>query len=170
MRGATGRGSSNEWKLCVSIHAPHAGRDGDVELRAEELDVSIHAPHAGRDFQAGDRYIKITVSIHAPHAGRDFVMHTPRVTIRVSIHAPHAGRDMRYSHLLSPWMMFQSTRPMRGATTQEETQDARKLVSIHAPHAGRDPRLSGRRHRVQRFNPRAPCGARRRCCDRRGTA
>jgi len=33
----------------VSIHAPHAGRDGAV-ARVEDVEiVSIHAPHAGRD-------------------------------------------------------------------------------------------------------------------------
>ena len=42
----------------------------------------------------------------------------------VSIHAPHAGRDMDY---LSPELLrilFQSTRPMRGAT--DAVQDARR--------------------------------------------
>ena len=57
----------------------------------------------------------------------------------VSIHAPHAGRDA--SAELSACCVkevFQSTRPMRGAT-----RDCQSLC----------PRQS-------RFNPRAPCGAR----------
>ena len=49
MRGAT----SSRSNVCnctgVSIHAPHAGRDGGEPCRRLDLDVSIHAPHAGRD-------------------------------------------------------------------------------------------------------------------------
>ncbi len=57
----------------------------------------------------------------------------------ISIHAPHAGRDPRLSlhHMYPP--RFQSTRPMRGATSCLLV-----LVSISLY-----------------FNPRAPCGARR---------
>ena len=77
---------------------------------------------------------------------------------------------------------FQSTRPMRGATTLDDLRGSGSLVSIHAPHAGRDSSnlLRGQGIRVSihaphagrdlllspisarptRFNPRAPCGAR----------
>ena len=33
----------------ISIHAPLAGRDGDVVFQHDELVISIHAPLAGRD-------------------------------------------------------------------------------------------------------------------------
>ena len=36
----------------------------------------------------------------------------------VSIHAPHAGRDLGQYLGLADALKFQSTRPMRGATTQ----------------------------------------------------
>ena len=81
--------------------------------------------------------------------------------------------------------LFQSTRPMRGATASKSASTLlqsnfnpcapcgarrgqimhyyeRIRISIHAPHAGRD---RGRGVSVQGqhyFNPRAPCGARRR--------
>ena len=55
---------------------------------------------------------------------------------------------------------FQSTRPMRGATTLDDLRGSGSLVSIHAPHAGRDLLLSPISARPTRFNPRAPCGAR----------
>ena len=58
---------------------------------------------------------------------------------RVSIHAPHAGRD--YDDL-SGFCCID--------------------VSIHAPHAGRDSSSQSRYNREACFNPRAPCGARRR--------
>ena len=65
----------------------------------------------------------------------------------ISIHAPHAGRDRQFSFLI--------------------LQDL--PISIHAPHAGRDdPAVLGF-FPPPDFNPRAPCGARRRWppCSRR---
>ena len=58
---------------------------------------------------------------------------------KISIHAPHAGRDSwSSSNHLTP-IGFQSTRPMRGATSWLSTGNLLELViSIHAPHAGRD--------------------------------
>ena len=61
----------------------------------------------------------------------------------VSIHAPHAGRDLssfrRRANVAAK--MFQSTRPMRGATCDSAVNFVANdsEVSIHAPHAGRDP-------------------------------
>ena len=78
--------------------------------------------------------------------------------------------------------MFQSTRPMRGATLLAEASALETEVSIHAPRAGRDnwqhfsndngyvsihaPRAGRDRaylvgdNLCVGFNPRAPCGAR----------
>ena len=58
---------------------------------------------------------------------------------------------------------FQSTRPMRGATQICRVVINIGVISIHAPHAGRD--YLWQHDHVYRghFNPRAPCGARRRC-------
>ena len=58
----------------------------------------------------------------------------------VSIHAPRAGRDFHLGRPASYAFRFQSTRPVRGATSQ---------ASMRGLEAGR-------------FNPRAPCGARHR--------
>ena len=79
--------------------------------------------------------------------------------------------------------MFQSTRPMRGATQWLRADLDLLYVSIHAPHAGRDTAdlaftlfeaefqstrpMRGATCKVstcsasgKSFNPRAPCGAR----------
>ena len=78
--------------------------------------------------------------------------------------------------------LFQSTRPMRGATALIHNKGAWLIISIHAPHAGRDVAVrhggrgcgisihaphAGRDRRsllqggyYTHFNPRAPCGAR----------
>ena len=55
---------------------------------------------------------------------------------RISIHAPHAGRDVILNPIPQEVALFQSTRPMRGATIS----------------------LTLRRSAALYFNPRAPCG------------
>ena len=80
--------------------------------------------------------------------------------------------------------VFQSTRPVRGATGSQPAVCGQGGISIHAPHAGRDPACTVPRRRWRsisihaphagrdrsgglppvgglHFNPRAPCGARR---------
>src|ERR1039458_2743764 len=51
-RGATSAPGRLQVLSAVSIHAPHAGRDGASMDRALGDRVSIHAPHAGRDHLA----------------------------------------------------------------------------------------------------------------------
>ena len=56
--------------------------------------------------------------------------------------------------------IFQSTRPIRGATSHNIRRPSTVHISIHAPHTGRDdtaPLLGPGGHH---FNPRAPYGAR----------
>ena len=78
------------------------------------------------------------VSIHAPHAGRDGQSHA-RASLLGSFNprAPCGARPA-FLALSAACRVFQSTRPMRGATHGDVPVDAPHLVSIHAPHAGRD--------------------------------
>ena len=80
--------------------------------------ISIHAPHAGRDRNWHYwRESKSRISIHAPHAGRDgYCCRYVSDYGYISIHAPHAGRDEYLGGNRVPINVFQSTRPMRGAT------------------------------------------------------
>ena len=127
--------------------------------------ISIHAPHTGRDQPGGQLFGHIlTISIHAPHTGRDTVTDADSDTVTV----------------------FQSTRPIRGATTSscvaptaktdfnprapygarrviEWFRYQRHHISIHAPHTGRDCLAANGCLCETNFNPRAPYGARR-CC------
>ena len=64
----------------------------------------------------------------------------------ISIHAPHAGRDMDHYDKRQMEQVFQSTRPMRGATPPFLLGNLGSHISIHAPHAGRDELL--RRHHI----------------------
>ena len=106
------------WLIAISIHAPHAGRDERREAHnARRRRISIHAPHAGRDHSnAGAVRSKAAISIHAPHAGRD---HPPELVLLLFIEF-QSTRPMRGATTKMLMMMqgclFQSTRPMRGAT------------------------------------------------------
>ena len=78
------------------------------------------------------------VSIHAPRAGRDQSPQGELVLHQVSIHAPRVGRDCGDTDLHAPVWVFQSTRPVRGATRFGLLCGFNPRVSIHAPRAGRD--------------------------------
>ena len=183
MRGATARSRASRESPTISIHAPHAGRDllkltrtpgailfqstrpmrgatsVCVHVRLRQA-ISIHAPHAGRDLVLDGGVIHLVISIHAPHAGRDDATepsngNSDHFNPRAPCGARHSTTGGSESDVL-----FQSTRPMRGATSRAHRRGRQQRISIHAPHAGRDAlRSSGSRHRPD-FNPRAPCGAR----------
>ena len=55
---------------------------------------------------------------------------------------------------------FQSTRPIRGATLPDQIRMEVSEISIHAPHTGRDTMWRSGTSRATNFNPRAPYGAR----------
>ena len=102
------------------------------------------------------------ISIHAPRAGRDAARLWTSATVwMISIHAPRAGRDISTPTFSSIFAIFQSTRPVRGATVAQIRLEAIDHISIHAPRAGRDRRGTAGRCIYPYFNPRAPCGARR---------
>ena len=152
----------------ISIHAPHAGCDAErLGLDVMTPEISIHAPHEGCDPTPPQPvYLLSCISIHAPHAGCDNIIRclslrqttnfNPRTPcgvrhrlrrvrsaeVRISIHAPHAGCDELSVH--------------RG------TQGA---ISIHAPHAGCDLRSLSVISSFSYFNPRTPCGVRRKICE-----
>ena len=60
------------------------------------------------------------------------------MTSQISIHAPLAGRDVKMPWSSTPSILFQSTRPLRGATDLHPAFLNSTEISIHAPLAGRD--------------------------------
>ena len=168
----------------ISIHAPRAGRDSRPALPGGVVRaISIHAPRAGRDipqtmagmspaiFQStrpvrgatGERSHEPGqghISIHAPRAGRDHLEGNRPEGWTISIHAPRAGRDKLTGLVQGSNIIFQSTRPVRGATPIFPRCGVDRLISIHAPRAGRDFAGLSLCFILRYFNPRAPCGAR----------
>ena len=80
--------------------------------------ISIHAPRAGSDCKLScPQLAEYEISIHAPRAGSDFVLNVPISWNRISIHAPRAGSDVTLIIFSRSVCGFQSTLPVRGATT-----------------------------------------------------
>ena len=123
------------------------------------------------------------ISIHAPLAGCDGLCDVVGKILAISIHAPLAGCDSHHSVYQRMNRAFQSTHPLRGATTRlwgwrwaprkfQSTHPLRgateslplrrrpRGISIHAPLAGCDLRGDDRRRVHHDFNPRTPCGVR----------
>ena len=57
---------------------------------------------------------------------------------RISIHAPREGRDAFTFVDIDAQFLFQSTRPVRGATRSCGCGKPNTKISIHAPREGRD--------------------------------
>ena len=70
--------------------------------------------------------------------GRDSRVLIVAIAVSISIHAPRVGRDLAASELPPSIVLFQSTRPVWGATTPQRGRRAPKKISIHAPRVGRD--------------------------------
>ena len=102
------------------------------------------------------------ISIHAPHAGRDRLNTlSSTISIFISIHAPHAGRDLMAPRMLRKALLFQSTRPMRGATTSKIKETSSFGFQSTRPMRGATAVILQHYSWQGYFNPRAPCGARR---------
>ncbi len=97
----------------------------------------------GRDDQAvAFRLARSAISIHAPRVGRDAGWAIRCIHYSISIHAPRAGCDHMAAAFSSVCAAFQSTHPVRGATTILGVGFLKVLISIHAPRAGCDNRDS----------------------------
>ena len=101
--------------------------------------ISIHAPRVGRDCFLWLGRAGACISIHAPRVGRDAEKGSREAYRNISIHAPRVGRDPAEQGLKQYEVIFQSTRPVWGATR------------AHLRNG----------YNQRYFNPRAPCGARR---------
>ena len=70
----------------------------------------------GRDERAPARVRARDISIHAPRMGRDTFAASYKIQKNISIHAPRMGRDRAFKFRKEFLNIFQSTRPVWGAT------------------------------------------------------
>ena len=78
------------------------------------------------------------ISIHAPRAGSDvYAVMTMDYSKNFNPRSP-CGERHNVQHLLDEDGLFQSTLPVRGATSSSSFSRPSLLISIHAPRAGSD--------------------------------
>ena len=80
----------------------------------------------------------------------------------VSTHASHVGSDKRIKWGGWDQNRFQPTLPVWGATGRSWTGKPVEVVSTHAPRVGSDDSRRVHQRCRECFNPRSPCGERRR--------
>ena len=118
IRGATCYGETPSAAVNISIHAPHTGRDSPVRSHRSLTLFQSTRPIRGATYLLPPTYLMLVISIHAPHTGRDVIAGDGGTILSgISIHAPHTGRDFGCSKRFPACLIFQSTRPIRGATT-----------------------------------------------------
>ena len=163
MRGATRVIERGKFVGAISIHTPHAGRDGVLGARADKSpDFNPHAPCGARPTQQYYGQYELGFQSTRPMRGATLPRSRGKGQILFQSTRPMRGATSPCAALLLR-LEFQSTRPMRGATKRRNPADSRSDISIHTPHAGRDQHEQTGREPDQYFNPHAPCGARPEC-------
>ena len=147
----------------ISIHAPHTGRDHapQTSIQNSEPFQSTRPIRGATSPQTQIRLSCPDFNPRAPYGARLPPSTAARRSERISIHAPHTGRDHAPQTSIQNSEPFQSTRPIRGATSPQTqirlscpdfnprapygarlppSTAARRSerISIHAPHTGRD--------------------------------
>ena len=130
------------WKILpavgISIHAPLTGSDGGQARQLDRATISIHAPLTGSDISArrSGRYGRI--SIHAPLTGSDICSVISLRRIKYFNPRSPYGERHRIIKPDTDNLQFQSTLPLRGATSRQLSDPRDIYISIHAPLTGRD--------------------------------
>ena len=130
-----------DWK--ISIHAPLTGSDGDffapaknilkfqstLPLRGATLALYPKVPSSGyfnprspygeRPWETNCPLWSSKISIHAPLTGSDIPFKSLNMILPISIHAPLTGSDDFRRDVYEAMEEFQSTLPLRGATSLE---------------------------------------------------
>ena len=94
--------------------------------------------------------------------GRDVSLRIEIIEPIISIHAPRVGRDACSAWTLHEQAIFQSTRPVWGATGPTSPRPPLSRFQSTRPVWGATPHRITPEDWAKDFNPRAPCGARRR--------
>ena len=111
---------------------------------------------------ANDICLYFMISIHAPLAGCDIAPAAGKL-LGQAFQSTHPLRGATQAgDPLAVLAQFQSTHPLRGATACGAGGGEAQAISIHAPLAGCDPTAWPRPGWISYFNPRTPCGVRRR--------
>ena len=98
----------------------------------------------------------VMISIHAPREGSDIRLTIWQAVGQISIHAPREGSDVGVPIVVIVVVRFQSTLPVRGATSLGIFFPKQRFISIHAPREGSDRTAVLLEWSMSYFNPRSP--------------
>ena len=102
------------------------------------------------------------ISIHAPLTGSDYLSYVSRpASAHFNPRSPY-GERRPLLWAPGPGIPFQSTLPLRGATSHPPGGERGGQISIHAPLTGSDCNGACREISTFYFNPRSPYGERQR--------
>ena len=130
--------SSNQGDPYFNPHSPCGERLYIQLYPLQSQPISIHTPHAGSDLEKEQFFTAEYISIHTPHAGSDTAQQFIDGCLgNFNPHSP-CGERQRMGKKAYSGMTFQSTLPMRGATSGWTGCREDIRISIHTPHAGSD--------------------------------
>ena len=147
--------------MLISIHAPRAGSDY-TNHRPHGYDPGFQStpPVRGATVPRPQGVPAIPISIHAPRAGSDHdLLRAELQVLAISIHAPRAGSDLVLNAALVGFQ-FQSTPPVRGATSGSRPVTCLWKFQSTPPVRGATVHRCQPRFCLKNFNPRPPCGER----------
>ena len=167
VRGATSSSSTLPLKnIYFNPRSPCGERQHRVALCMTPVRISTHAPRAGSDFGRCGVDHKRGISTHAPRAGSDILsLVAPHISVLFQPTLPVRGATFRSACWSICVSGFQPTLPVRGATAVYSPCGTYHGISTHAPRAGSDLVFLHFSRPVHYFNPRSPCGERRKDAD-----
>ena len=148
--------------LRISIHAPRAGSDKKTRLsRCMTVLFQSTLPVRGATLARDALGRKPEISIHAPRAGSDISFNAQyRKDADFNPRSP-CGERLEQSKKEYEKYIFQSTLPVRGATSDISERITENFnFNPRSPCGERLFRRTGKKAR-KHFNPRSPCGERR---------
>ena len=146
------------YRLNFYSHAPCGARPAPPPI-TPALAISTHTPLAGRDISADGPERRCTISTHTPLAGRDQAEASHKLSQQnFYSHAPCGARPGGIA-AVAVAVKFLLTRPLRGATEDEDSSKCTYDFYSHAPCGARR-YLSIYAGLMAHFYSHAPCGAR----------
>ena len=159
------RAEPEDFPLCAenfNPRAPRGARPSETITPPPASNFNPRAPRGARLYSTPARILSARCHFNprAPRGARPRSTR-PRGECRFDFNprAPRGARLARSGQSVMP-VVFQSTRPARGATYCVRVLVGDGVISIHAPREGRDAVVSPLGKHLPDFNPRAPRGAR----------
>ena len=143
--------------FCFNPRAPCGARPHFALMYAQSSTFQSTRPVWGATVAWRCTRFLTRVSIHAPRVGRDIdIPQGGEEDKMFQSTRPMRGATGKLHRHTGSNFMFQSTRPMRGATVPARHEHAQHSVSIHAPHAGRDSCVYSATDRTSAFQSTRP--------------